>query len=266
MTELAVASLVEHAEVQAYVDLFRAAPEELDARVHEFDAATLFVTPEIDTPLFNRAVGLGLGAPLTDTSVESIAAIFRASGVGNFAIQVSPLVMTDELGGWLDAERLSVRDRWSKAFRSKELEVAAQSNLRIETATRAYAREFGEVAREGFGMPPVVAPWLEASVGRPGWLHYLAWDGDTPVATAAMFIRDAVGWLGIAATLPSHRGRGAQSALIARRIQAGIALGCEWFVAETAEDLPDRPSPSYHNMMRGGFSLAYQRPNYMPRR
>ena len=46
--------------------------------------------------------------------------------------------------------------------------------------------------------------------------------------------------------------------------QPAIALGYRWFVTETGEDLPTKPNPSFHNMLRAGFRLAYQRPNYLP--
>ena len=52
--------------------------------------------------------------------------------------------------------------------------------------------------------------------------------------------------------------------MMARRLVDGARLGCQWFVTETSEDLPERPNPSYHNMVRMGFQLAYQRPNYLP--
>jgi len=50
---------------------------------------------------------------------------------------------------------------------------------------------------------------------------------------------------------------------MARRLHDGTALGCRWFVTETGEDLAAKPNPSYHNMLRVGFRLAYQRPNYL---
>ena len=47
---------------------------------------------------------------------------------------------------------------------------------------------------------------------------------------------------------------------MARRIRDGADLGCRWLVTETGEDTPHHPNPSYHNMLRTGFLLAYQRP------
>ena len=78
-----------------------------------------------------------------------------------------------------------------------------------------------------------------------------------------MFVNGEVGWLGFASTLKKYRKRGGQSALFARRIQDGLALGCKWFVTETGEDTPEDPNPSYHNMLRSGFKLAYLRRNYV---
>ncbi|MDP8923063.1 MAG: hypothetical protein M3O34_09340 [Chloroflexota bacterium] len=69
--------------------------------------------------------------------------------------------------------------------------------------------------------------------------------------------------LSFGATLEAYRRRGAQGAIVARRIRDGADLGCRWLVTEAVEDTPDHPNPSYHNMLRTGFRLAYQRPNYV---
>ena len=78
-----------------------------------------------------------------------------------------------------------------------------------------------------------------------------------------MRIHDGIGWLGIGGTLPSHRKRGAQGAIMAKRVQAAAEAGCKWVITETSDDLPDYPNPSYHNMQRTGFNLAYKRTNYV---
>jgi GNAT superfamily N-acetyltransferase len=140
------------------------------------------------------------------------------------------------------------------------------TDYRIAVAETGDAKAFAEVATIGFGMPPQWRPWLAASVGRAGWRHYLAWKDSKPVACAALFVRGDAGWLGVATTVPAARGRGAQGALLARRIEDGLALGCRWFVTETGEETPERPNPSFRNMIRAGFKVAYHRQNYMPPR
>jgi ribosomal protein S18 acetylase RimI-like enzyme len=54
-----------------------------------------------------------------------------------------------------------------------------------------------------------------------------------------------------------------QSALIARRIDDARAMGCRHLSVETAEDNPDKPAPSFHNVTRLGFRIAYYRDNYL---
>jgi GNAT superfamily N-acetyltransferase len=107
-------------------------------------------------------------------------------------------------------------------------------------------------------------PWIAAEVGRDGWCHYLALDGEKAVATGALFVYGEVGALLGATTLKSHRGQGAQSALLAERIKAARDLGCEWLVTETWEEQAHH-NPSYHNLLRAGFHEAYLRPNFMKR-
>jgi hypothetical protein len=66
------------------------------------------------------------------------------------------------------------------------------------------------------------------------------------------------------ATLTQYRNRGGQSALLAARIEDAIAAGCRYLVTETWEEHPPESiNPSYHNMLRMGFELAYARANYL---
>jgi hypothetical protein len=59
-----------------------------------------------------------------------------------------------------------------------------------------------------------------------------------------------------------------QAAMFARRISDAGAVRnsemvCNRLVTETDTETADRPSPSYRNMVRAGFQLAYNRPNYV---
>jgi len=84
-----------------------------------------------------------------------------------------------------------------------------------------------------------------------------------PIAGGALYVMGDVAWLGLAGTVASARRRGAQSALIRHRVNSAYALGCRWVVVETAEDTPERPAPSFHNLRRLGFNVAYPRSNYL---
>jgi GNAT superfamily N-acetyltransferase len=93
-------------------------------------------------------------------------------------------------------------------------------------------------------------------------MHYVARDGGRVVGTGAMFVHGDGAWLGWGGTLRSHRGRGIQSAMVARRIEDARARKCTWLTVETAEDLPERPNPSYRNMERAGFRVLCLRPSH----
>ena len=123
------------------------------------------------------------------------------------------------------------------------------------------AEAFGAVVCASFGLAAALAPWPAALVGRPGWLSFLAWEGCEPVAAGALYLAAGRGWLGLAARSPPYRGRGAQGALLAARIEAGRAAGCHGFVTETGVPLAGEAAPSFRNIERAGFRQAYLRPN-----
>ncbi|MDP6124381.1 MAG: hypothetical protein QGH20_01335 [Candidatus Latescibacteria bacterium] len=104
---------------------------------------------------------------------------------------------------------------------------------------------------------------VAATVGRPRWKHYMAFDGDTPVTTGALLAHGDIGWLDFAATLSTHRGMGAQSALTVRRLTDACDAGLKEVTVETVEQKPDKEAPSYRNMVRLGFEVLYSRPNFI---
>ena len=98
-------------------------------------------------------------------------------------------------------------------------------------------------------------------VGRPGWHVFLAREGGDAVGAGALFLHEDAGWLGVAGTVPEHRGKGGQGALLAARIDRARELGAGVLVTETGEQVEGRPSNSYRNILRAGFAEAYLRPN-----
>jgi GNAT superfamily N-acetyltransferase len=111
-------------------------------------------------------------------------------------------------------------------------------------------------------MPEWTQPLAANVVGRPGWSCYVAYDGKQPAGAGALFVHDGVGWLGYAATRPRYRGRGAQSAILAARIEDARQQGCSTVVTETGAMEEGRPSNSYRNIVRAGFREAGVRANY----
>ena len=137
------------------------------------------------------------------------------------------------------------------------------SDLEIRVIGASLGGEFGRVVAEGFGLPRTVAPWIGALAGRAKWICVMAFAGGAAVAAGAAYVSGRHVWLGLGATSASHRRRGAQNALLARRLSEAAARGAQVAVTETGERVPDKPSPSYRNILRAGFEEAYLRENYM---
>jgi hypothetical protein len=51
--------------------------------------------------------------------------------------------------------------------------------------------------------------------------------------------------------------------MLAARVREAAEQGCEVVTCETAEETTERPNPSFRNMRRMGFEVAYFRPNYL---
>jgi hypothetical protein len=262
-----IAHIVEFGEAEAYADLWQAVPADFAAayglRLRRFGSGLAIMMEAVDIVLLNRVIGLGLKEPATEAILDEIVGWYRGAGLKNFAVQLSPAAQPSAMPEWLAGRGLQVRDNWAKVYRETTPPPEIVTSLRLEHIGPGQAAAFAQVACSVFGMPDFMTAWLAAPVGRPGWQHFLAFAGSVPVATGALYVHGEVGWLGIGSTLPDYRRQGAQGAIMAQRIRAGATLGCRWLITETGEDRPDRPNPSYHNMIRTDFILAYQRPNYI---
>ena len=140
------------------------------------------------------------------------------------------------------------------------------SDLEVVEPATADEEPFGTIAAVGFGMPAWAAAFFAHLPGREGWRCYVARVEGKAQACAAMLIEDGIAEFGIAATLEEARGRGCQTALLRRRILDAAEAGCHTLFVETGEQVPDRPSGSYRNILKAGFEEAYVRPNWQPRR
>jgi hypothetical protein len=235
----------------------------LGVATHRLGSARLLCASDLDILAYNRVVGLGVGSTVDDEMLETVIEWYRDAAVKRFFIQLSPPVATPDLVGRLAQRGFTHHNNWVKLYRDASPPLETHTDLRIEKVGPEQANAFGEIFVEAFDHTPDMIPWLAGLVGQEGWMHYIAFDGDLPVATAAMYLANGMSWFDFAATLDVARGRGAQSALIARRIEESADLGCHSLIVETAEVTTANPAPSYRNVARFGFEAAYTRPNYI---
>ena len=216
--------------------------------------------------LFNRALGVGLAEPATEAGLDEICAFFAERGL-DYGIPLTPGARPPALPKWLKAHGFKRGYGWTKFSRrakpTNDLDHLLGTTLNVEEVSTDGADVFADVFVRAYGTPELTRPLLERIPGSDGWRCFVAFEGETPAATGALFVTGSVGWLGAAGTLPEFRRRGAQGGLLAARIAAGTEAGCETLVTETGEPVSGRPGSSYRNLVRAGFEPLYVRENYL---
>lgn len=270
MDDLELTRLAERIEARATEELVRAAPSDLVASLglacEWIGAAFRQQAAGVDVLAFNRAFHVGMTEPMTEARVDEILAAFAKARAPRFFVQVAPGAEPAALPAWLEARGLRVHNRWMRLVADPNVRLpvgAVPHGWRIEHIGPDEASVFAAIDARAFGHPREVEPWTAALVGRAGFRHYLAFDGDIPIGTGAFFVEDHVAWFGYASTVEAYRGKGVQSALIAYRLAEARLLGCRLIAVETAEDRPEKPAPSYRNLSRLGFRTLHARENWI---
>jgi GNAT superfamily N-acetyltransferase len=256
---------LEQAEHDAWEDQYRACPAAVAAGlglgVERIGRALYLQARAIPLTQFNRVCGLGFEG--ADEAIRAGLQRFRAAGIAQAWFQVAPGPHRPDLELFLQKSGLQLHQRrWVKFWRPPEPAPHVNTELTIVAVDHNSAGVFADTVLAGFGMPPMLKSWLETLPGRDGWHCFLALSGDEPAGGGAMRIANGIAWLGIGAVRPEHRRKGAQSALLAARIAAGLELGVDGFTTETGRPLPGEAGPSFANIQRAGFQIAYDRPNW----
>lgn len=216
---------------------------------------------------FTKVVGLGFEGVPAGAALERVESEFEERGAG---VQVE-LCALAQAGV---AEALTRRGYALVGFENvlgraldgsvawrepAELSLEPSSDGELDTWIDVVVSAFatpdaqGVAAHESF---PRAA--LERSVrdmaGARGLRRYLARRGGVPAGGASMRFAGGVALLCGAATLPEHRRRGVQGALLERRLSDAARAGCDVAVVTT---LPG--SKSQENVQKHGFELLYAR-------
>jgi hypothetical protein len=224
--------------------------------------AAMMLLPGADTLFFNRVLGLGVFQPASRELVRDIAARYQDAGV-RFMVHLSPTARPESLRDWLAEEGLTPHGEWITLHRDAAPVAGHTTGLRVERVGRTHAALFAQTLCSGYGMPDEWADLYEDLVGRPHWTHYLAMDGDLPVATSSIFVHPPFAWCGNSGVLPRYRRQGVHSTLSRIRLKDGIAAGVRMFTGETWQQTPGgRPNQSLRNHTRDGWQQCQIRTNY----
>ena len=268
--EAADAADIEMIEAEAWSELQLGAPHDFQRRcgisVQRVAGGVLLIASQSPALEINRTIGLGFATPLTQKQLDAVIGAYAKAGVGRFVIQWSPAARPAGAPKWLTDRGFTLLSRIAKVERNLAALPAAPPvapGLAVAEIGPDDAELYEQTVAGPLGVPDGLGAGIRSTVGHPGWRYYLVRDGTRPIAGAALYVRGRIGWFGLGATIESDRRRGAQSALLARRLIDAAGDGCSWVTADTLAETADRPNPSYRNMGRAGFTTVYERPNYL---
>jgi hypothetical protein len=265
----ALVAVCEDVETAAFASLIAAAPPALATSlglVHTRVAGALAVASRsLEKRMYNHVFGLGLRGPATAGHLDALERFFAAAGSKSCRIALAPVRGAPALADAISSRGFAPADVWQRLTRGTDAPPAAPEprGLTVRELRRADAEAFGELLLGAFTHPEHVGPWFHRLVGRAHWRTVGAFEGGALVACGALYLEGDAAWLGLGATRPTHRRRGAQTALIARRIAIAHAAGARTLSVETTEDTREKPNPSTHNLRRLGFRDLYKRPNWV---
>ena len=224
----------------------------------------------------NKLAGLGF-API---DADVLAAVERAYDARQAELRVELATLADPEAGILLSRRgyelvgyenvlglaLTSGDLVSELARATRADAAG--GVVVSRVDDSATRVWIETVADGFshpdqfdGPPPTesfdrdqIVDVFMASSGTAGTALYLARRDGAIAGGGSIRISNALVQLSGASTLPAHRRRGVQSALLRARLLDAAAQGCDLAIVTT-----EPGSKSQENVQRAGFSLLYAR-------
>ncbi|GAA1516828.1 GNAT family N-acetyltransferase [Kribbella lupini] len=212
---------------------------------------------------WSKAQGFGFSEPLTGDVLAEVIDFYRSEGTPSANFHLLDRVLPADWPELAAKYELTPGSTLVKLQRDDRPVAPAPTTLRVGPISADDWTAWAAVQIEAFEFADGDGRMAEmlASIGRiKNVTAYGAWDGDLLVATGALYVDGDAAELVSGATRPEYRGRGAQSALVARRTQDALAAGCRWVFSETGKPGPGERNPSLDNLQRAGFAVIYDRP------
>ncbi|TDQ00241.1 GNAT family N-acetyltransferase [Labedaea rhizosphaerae] len=220
---------------------------------------------DTDSP-FNKVAGLGFAGVPADAELAEVEAAFQAHGC---PVQVELAALGDPAIGELLTGRgyrlVSFENVLGRALSEAGaaamppgIEVRSSGDdelaqwLALDADAVAHPDTEGVPSHEEF--PYEVVENSTRDMVATGIRRYSALRDGTLAGVASFRVSGTIAQLTGAATAPRHRRHGVQTALLAARLAAAAAAGCELAVVTTQPG-----SKSHQNVQRQGFDLLYTR-------
>lgn len=262
-------ALAETTEAELYYACEAGAPTGTKARLGiataRIGGGVVLSMREDSSNFWSKALGFGVTEPVTAGLMHEVFEFYQALGTPTAILQVAPSALPPDWTSIAAEHGLKGGFEWLKLaapLHQAMAQATGTTPLRIGKVGAEDAEQWAAVVLRAFELPDVLIPMFAAYVENPAFTPFAAWDGDEIVAGANLFIHGSVASLNTASTLPTHRKLGAQSALIAARIQAAYEAGCTWVISETGDPQPGTVNQSLANLTNAGLRPIYARQNW----
>jgi hypothetical protein len=266
--ELAVAA--EGVDADNWFDDFAAAPppvREALALGTRREGALAMVRSRVPFSHFNMVLTLGCPAPADDAAFAAIDRFYAEAGVARHWVLVNDHSEPADLDVQLRARGYEPAGAWDRVIlRGARPDLWHPHAQGCETVTTANAGEWSAFLLKCYGMPPPIAHWLHALVGRRRWLHALRRDDGRPGAPVTMvrslyLADDGWAWLGIDAPVPGVMAPcfNDDQKVTAHLLLEAARAGAHSFVSDIEVPSAERTGPAYQRWGELGLAPAYLR-------
>lgn len=213
----------------------------------------------------NRMLGLGRTRPPQVADVQAVVDLYRGAGVERFFLQPDPSISDDRVAPLCQAAGLERARAWQKFARGCEEPVPeVESEFTIREATPEDGAAFARIVCNAFDLGDEAMPWIALLPEAAGWHAYLAFAGDEPAGTGALYVSGEAAFTDFGATAPEFRGRGAQTANLVHRVKEALRMDCKRIYSCTGVAVEGDPQHSYANIKKCGFAEAHIRQAWQP--
>jgi GNAT superfamily N-acetyltransferase len=235
-------------------------PSVLGMTRRRFGSVVALAAPRDTLSLWSQAAGFGLDGPVTSAVIGEVLDYFKAAGCTTAKLNITPSLLPPDWDEIATSYGVTAGPTDVQVVRRAEPVEQAATDFRIEQIGPQHADSWAQLQVDAYQMDDDgFRTMIAAFTDWPGMTAYAAWDGDTMVGTASLHVVDGVGRLRSGATRPEYRGRGAQSALLTRRIADAFAQGCDLVTTGSFKPEPGGHNPSLANMLRQGFQVLTDR-------